>query len=157
MNIVGPKIYYCRSLSEYMHRYGDKYNNGELWDISKEDVENGAIELNPEMVYWYIDGRYYETGMISIYEKITRDDLVLIIKDIYGSVDKFLDMLDEGEFNPTFIVGCQDEELYIIDDTANRYLHWYKKTHIGRDFYTDMESKEEIIEFFKRLSKGRLE
>lgn len=154
MRMVGPHIYYCRSLSEYMYRYGDKYNNGELWDISKEDVENGAIELNPEMVYWYIDGRYYETGIISINEQITRDDLILIIKDIYGSVDKFLDMLDDGEFNPNFNCIYQDEELYIIDDTANRYIHWYKKTHIGRDFHTDMESKEEIIEFFKRLSKG---
>lgn len=88
---------------------------------------------------------------------ITRDDLILIIKDIYGDVDKFLDMLDDGEFNPNFNCIYQDEELYIIDDTANRYIHWYKKTHIGRDFHTDMESKEEIREFFKRLSKGRLE
>lgn len=152
--MVGPHIYYCRTLSEYMAKYGKPYDRGDLWDFSKDDVDTGAVELHPEMTYWYIDGRYYETGLISIYEQITRDDLILIIKDIYGSIDRFLDMLDDGEFNPNFNCIYQDEELYIIDDTANRYIHWYKKTHIGRDFHTDMESKEEIIEFFKRLSKG---
>ena len=87
-------------------------------------------------------------------EQITRDDLVKIISDIYGDIDKFFDMIDDYDIPINFTYIYQDEELYIIDDSANRYIHWYKKTHIGRDFHTDMKTKEEIREFFKRLSKG---
>lgn len=50
-------------LDEYMRRFGDAYNAGELWDFSKEDVESGAIELDPDMIYWEIGDRYYETGL----------------------------------------------------------------------------------------------
>lgn len=157
MNTVGPKIYYGRTLDEYMSKYWEPYNRGDLWDFSEDDVNTGAIKLHPEMVYWFIDGRYYETGEVSINEQITRDDLVQIINDIYGDVDKFLDIIDDDNVPVNFSCIYQDEELYLIDDSANRYIHWYKKTHIGRDFHTDMETKEEIKEFFKRLSKGRPE
>lgn len=90
-------------------------------------------------------------------ELITRDDLIQIIKDIYGDVDKFLDMIDEDNIPMNFTCIYQDEELYIIDNYANRYIHWYKKTHIGRDLHTDMRTKGEIREFFERLSKGNIE
>ena len=88
-------------------------------------------------------------------ELLSRDELVQIIEDIYGDIDKFLDMIDDNNVPANFTCIYQDEELYLIDDFANRYVHWYKKTHIGRDFHTDMTTKEEIREFFKRLSKGR--
>lgn len=90
-------------------------------------------------------------------EQITRDDLVQIIEDVFGDIDKFLDMIDDDNLPINFTCIYQDEELYIIDNYANRYIHWYKKTHIGRDFHTDMRTKEEIKEFFKRLSKGNIE
>lgn len=89
-----------------------------------------------------------------ITEQITRDDLVQIIKDVYGDTEKFLDMVDDDNIPMNFTCIYEDEELYLIDNSKHRYVHWYKKTHIGRDFHTDMKSKEELIEFFKRLSKG---
>ena len=48
------------TLEEYMAKYGQAYNDGTLWDFSKEDLESGAIEKNPDMDYWLINGRYYE-------------------------------------------------------------------------------------------------
>ena len=51
---------------EYMSKYGIDYRNGDLWDFSKEDLTNGAIEVDPDMIYWEIevDGeiRYFETN-----------------------------------------------------------------------------------------------
>lgn len=57
-----PKIECGKTIEEYMKKYGEAYANGELWDFSVEDVNGGAIELNPDMTYWEIDGRIYETG-----------------------------------------------------------------------------------------------
>lgn len=47
-----------------MEKFGEAYNNGELWDFSAEDVNGGAIDLDPEQVYWEIDGRIYETKVL---------------------------------------------------------------------------------------------
>lgn len=53
------------TLEEYRQAYGGMYDEGELWDFSEEDVKAGAIEAQPNMVYWriVIDGepRYFET------------------------------------------------------------------------------------------------
>lgn len=49
------------TLSEYDSLFGDKYSEGELWDFSLEDFESGAVEPDPEMIYWEIDDRLYET------------------------------------------------------------------------------------------------
>jgi len=56
-----PKIVRFKSLKEYMRLYGKAYENGDLWDFSKEDVRSGAIKLQEDEVYWLIKGRYYET------------------------------------------------------------------------------------------------
>lgn len=32
-----------------------------LWDICLEDFISGALEPDENMVYWYINGRLYET------------------------------------------------------------------------------------------------
>lgn len=37
------------------------FGNEELWDFTEEDLIRGAVELDPDMVYWAIDGRLYET------------------------------------------------------------------------------------------------
>lgn len=53
------------TLAEYIEKFGDAYDNGELWDFSKEELENGAVEPNKNIVYWEIDGRLYETTIES--------------------------------------------------------------------------------------------
>jgi len=58
------KIEYDKTLEEYMKKFGEAYNNGDLWDFSAEDVNGGAIDLDPEQVYWEIDGRLYETKVL---------------------------------------------------------------------------------------------
>lgn len=57
-----PKIKTGKTIEKYMAQYGEAYNNGDLWDFSVEDVNNGAIELDPDKVYWEIGDRIYETG-----------------------------------------------------------------------------------------------
>ena len=34
---------------------------GMLIDYSIDDFINGAVESNEDMIYWYINGRLYET------------------------------------------------------------------------------------------------
>lgn len=52
--INGFHIRYGLPLQEYMLRFGDAYDSGELWDFSLEEIENGAVEPNEDMVYWAI-------------------------------------------------------------------------------------------------------
>lgn len=59
------KIETGHTYEEYMEKFGDKYKSGDLWDVSEEDLESGAADLSPEIVYWEIevDGQphYFET------------------------------------------------------------------------------------------------
>lgn len=61
-NAIKYQIECGKTLEEYMEKYGEAYNNGELWDFSAEDVNGGAIDLDPDTTYWEIDGRLYETS-----------------------------------------------------------------------------------------------
>lgn len=45
-----------------MAKFGEQYDNGELWDFSLEDVNEGAIDLDVNTIYWEIDDRIYETS-----------------------------------------------------------------------------------------------
>lgn len=81
-------------------------------------------------------------------EVISRDELYENVNRIFGSVDKFLDIVEEDR--PCCYVSIKDEDEYlVIDSRAHRYISWYK--HVGRDFDTDMETKEEVISFLERL------
>lgn len=84
-------------------------------------------------------------------EAISRDELCEAITRIFGSGEKFLDIIEEDL--PYGYHYCKDDnaEIYIIDHMHNKYIHWYKLTHIGRDFHTDMKTKEEVIGFLQRL------
>ena len=50
------------TIEEYYDTYGDLYDVGEVWDFSVGDIISEAVELDADMVYWYINGRIYETG-----------------------------------------------------------------------------------------------
>lgn len=58
--VNGQKINYeiGHSVQEWNELFG---NNENLWDISIDDFINGAVESNEDMIYWYINGRLYET------------------------------------------------------------------------------------------------
>ena len=51
------------TIDEYMDRFGYEYNDGLLWDFEESDFESGSIEFRDDIVYWLIDGRYYETDI----------------------------------------------------------------------------------------------
>lgn len=53
------KIELGHTLEEWEKTYSDNEN---LWDVNLDDVLNGALEPNEDIVYWYIDGRLYETN-----------------------------------------------------------------------------------------------
>lgn len=39
-------------------------NASTYWDFSFEDFLNGAVEINEDITYWYINGRVYETDYL---------------------------------------------------------------------------------------------
>lgn len=56
-------IEFGHTLEEYQEKFGQEYEQGNLWDFAVEEVFNGTIEAeNLDNVYWLIDGRLYETG-----------------------------------------------------------------------------------------------
>lgn len=56
-------IEFEHTLEEYQEKFGQEYEQGNLWDFAVEEVFNGTIEAeNLDNVYWLIDGRLYETG-----------------------------------------------------------------------------------------------
>ena len=63
------------TFEEYRKLFGGAYDEGELWDFSEEDIKDGSIESQPNMVYWLIkdndgESRFFET---TIFEgKISR-------------------------------------------------------------------------------------
>lgn len=58
------KIEYSKTLEEYMEKFGKHYINGDLWDFAIGDINNGAVNLNPEQIYWQIEDRLYETRIL---------------------------------------------------------------------------------------------
>lgn len=58
---VEIKIEHGKTIDEYMEKFGELYNEGELWDFEEEDILSGAVEPRKDIVYWEIDGRLYET------------------------------------------------------------------------------------------------
>ena len=53
------------SIEEFNKLYSGAYDEGTLWDFSEEDVKSGAVEAQPNMVYWKImindEPRIFET------------------------------------------------------------------------------------------------
>ena len=43
------------------HCEGEVDFGPDYWDFSLDDIIEGAVEINEEMLYWYIGGRMYET------------------------------------------------------------------------------------------------
>ena len=84
-------------------------------------------------------------------EIIFRKELCDVVSKIFGSEEKFLDIIEDDIPYGYHYFKYEGDEIYIIDVQHNRYINWYKLTHIGRDFHTDMNTKEEVIDFLQRL------
>ena len=80
---------------------------------------------------------------------VTREELTNIIFD-EKDPDTFYDIFETNGAGPRFdclhLVGfCPgDGECYIVDRETGHYINWYKLYHVGRDYTTNMSSKEEI-------------
>ena len=78
----GAIVEHGHTFDEYEELYGLSYENGDLWDFSRKDLEDGSIEPQKDMVYWSIkdlDGeeRLYETELKESCEskKESKEDL----------------------------------------------------------------------------------
>ena len=123
------------------------------------------IELDEDTDYWEIRNAHITVEQalqrLEKYEQlceskpsdeiISRAALCEAVKRIFGSVEKFLDIIEEEIPYGYHYYKYDGEDIYIIDHYHNKYINWYKLTHVGRDFHTDMRTKEEVIDFLQRL------
>ena len=54
-------IEFGHTKEEYISKFKNAYDDGELFDVPIEEVFDGSLEKNNEIMYWYIDGRLFET------------------------------------------------------------------------------------------------
>lgn len=48
---------------EYFDKFAEGFNEGRLWSFCELDILTVAIEPETDMLYWKINGRYYETDI----------------------------------------------------------------------------------------------
>lgn len=150
---VPTTIEYGHTLEEwrdlYVYPKPSSYEEEEraLWDFSKEDLETGAIDPIPEIVYWYMkdeygEDRYFETDIESgqSVEEAVEDDL-----------DK------PKESTTTFL----NLELGVLwDDGDPEEIEFYKKGYDHKHAYYDetyLNGLEEDLETLKDQAKRYVE
>lgn len=112
--INGCTVEEGHTLSEYMLKYGKLYDDGELWDFSEEDFTNGAIEPDPDMIYWKIiidnEPRYYEVGESRALESLKEDeDTIEVNKKLTEGTSNFPTRFPHGF---PLLVFCTYDEVY---------------------------------------------
>ena len=57
--IDGQTLHY--EIGHSTNEWEETYGADNLWEILLEEFMDGSVEVNEDIVYWYIDGRMYET------------------------------------------------------------------------------------------------
>lgn len=138
------------TMEEYMERFGEAYDNGELWDFQKEELFDGTIDYRWDIVYWEIDGRLYETDIpfepeegdkVTLSGRSLEDDIASHLADKGLSMvnkDNALDIVEdiidfyELYFDDDLIRSVADDK--VSEQIADRY-----------DIASDDEELEEVI------------
>lgn len=89
---------------------------------------------------------------------ITRKDLNKVLDEIYGDIDKFLDDVEEDciiRFNVFCTINeCPGNgDILILDNETKQYISWYKLSHIGRDFHTNIFNINDLESFIKAFKE----
>lgn len=128
---IKPKVVKGKTLDEYMKKFGDAYNSGELWDVDIEDVKSGALEPNNDVEYWEIDGRYYEAPVLkeaetSIGNAVAEEVKRLYKKDLKDFYAEAYPGEDAPEYDPWDIdAGYGNADLSIVVDGDWKHDHAY--------------------------------
>ena len=83
---------------------------------------------------------------------VSREELASIFFE-GKDTDTFFDIVEGDGASPrfdclhSFGLGISDGECCIIDQETGNYISWYKLYHFGRDYTTNMNTKEEIVQF----------
>lgn len=148
-NEMGAKVESGHTIEEYREKFGELYDEGELWDFSEEDFLDGAIEINPDITYWKIevDGapRYFETCEECVESDLEKED------------DKVVAKLTEGTSNfPTrsdfdlLVFYTFDEFMDMIQYSPNYPNEEdYTQDLGGGDFHVDYDAYEEACQEFQ--------
>lgn len=141
--VNGAKVEYGHNYREYMDKFGDAYDNGELWDFSKEDFEGDAIEPR-NITYWYMqdlegDWRYFETNIAN--ECIKEEKKLDEGTPNFGHLDYF----------PLLVFYTMDEFYYMMDhDPDCPHEEDFEKEDERGHYYIDDEAYENARDEFEQ-------
>lgn len=167
---LGASVEEGHTLEEYREKFGELYDEGELWDFSEEDFKGGAIEINPDMVYWKIevDGepRYFETCQECVKSELEEEDELIAKKLTEGTsnfpihndfdllvfytLDEFLDLMHNDPNYPQEVSfededGNVDEEAYwnAVEEFETKFDEENKVCVLDVDREEELENKLE--------------
>ena len=140
-DVLGACVENNHTMKEYLDRFGDKYNDGMLWDFSEEDFEDGSIEINPNIVYWHIkdlDGewRYFETDIVCEKESLDEEKKLNEGTSNFARLDNF----------PLLVFYTLDEFDYMLkndSDYPQEYNFEDEDGHVDENAYWDAVEKFE--------------
>lgn len=142
---------FVKTQAELNKRFDDYFSKC-LFDVyKKQNISHVIVLSEPEFKNFLFQMLPLYNGFKSPDEVISRAELCEAVKRIFGSEEKFLDIIEEDLPYGYHYFKYDGEDVYIIDHFHNRYINWYKLTHVGRDFHTDMKTKEEVIDFLQNL------
>lgn len=82
---------------------------------------------------------------------ITRDIINNEIENLFPNIDNLLDRIVYGQNTTCHILQYVNQTVLIYDTITDYYLSWYKLTHIGRAYHTNLESKTQLRMFLECL------
>lgn len=91
---------------------------------------------------------------------ITREELCEAVKEVYGDIDKFLDDVKEG-CSVRFTVFCtinespSNSDVLILDTKNEKYIAWYKLSHLGRCIQTNLVFINDLTEFIQNFKESK--
>ena len=117
--------------------------------MKEEDLKHNTFEF---AYFMYISNAIsiLEDRQVAVYDQDTNPNLRTqfeeCVKEVFGDVDKFLDLIDSGGTYEKFdvVTGSNrpDDEYYVIDRKTGEYINWYKYTHIGRSIHMNFNPEK---------------
>ena len=180
--VLGCKVEKGHTIEEYREKFGELYDEGELWDFSVEDFENGAVEPDPDKTYWLLedeDGelRYFEvcedcveckeskelneaTSNFPIYFSMEYDLPLLI----YFNYDEVLDKMDYEDDYPNEEDFEKEEDYWEAKEAfEEKYFNDFEYCILDEDEHErledkiyDFNSKSKELEYESDYSEPRL-
>lgn len=145
----GAKIESGHTIEEYREKFGKLYDDGELWDFSEEDLFDGSVEINPDIIYWKIevDGepRYFETCEECVEDDLDKEDTKSVAKLTEGTSN----FPTRSDFDLLVFYTFDEFEDMVRNSLDYPNEEDYTQDLGGGDFHVDYEAYDDACQEFE--------